>query len=289
MSCICLHEFLLWKAVQWSGWSSAGIKLFSPVLHHTIHTCLNHFPGNCGKKRPLRGRDYVMFLARQLLAILFPGRNQIKNVVNLEFQYYIIYKLHTHLVSLPYRGSGLMSCQWEHNKLKKNINKHCSSSPSLLSPPSFISIRLKAVCLSLPRLFSSLSGSHWTPGTLLLSSDRSWIWMDVPSGPHYGSWSPCNMFYNMLWVVSSRWNWRSEDRGPLRALCFETWQAGITDSNTLLSSGTHPNQTKGNTFMKHFPVPGRDLAHLTAEMTCCPPSLLRVVMSREEVSGRVLS
>lgn len=36
-------------------------------------------------------------------------------------------------------------------------------------------------------------------------------------------------------------------------------------------------------------VPGSDLAHLTAEMTCCPPSLFRVLMSLDEVSGSVLS
>lgn len=36
-------------------------------------------------------------------------------------------------------------------------------------------------------------------------------------------------------------------------------------------------------------LPGSDFAHLTAEMTCCPPSLLRVVMSRVEVSGSVPS
>lgn len=36
-------------------------------------------------------------------------------------------------------------------------------------------------------------------------------------------------------------------------------------------------------------LPGRDLAHLTAETTCCPPNLLRVVIRRVEVSGMVLS
>lgn len=48
---------------------------------HTLHTCLNHFPGKCENKRTLRGQAHWVSLAWWLLAIEFPGRNWLQFVI----------------------------------------------------------------------------------------------------------------------------------------------------------------------------------------------------------------
>lgn len=78
----CLHHFSPFTvcAVIWVKRCSRNNTLFtasSPSHYYTPYTCLNCFPGNCGKKQTMRGPAYAKFFAWWLLVIKFPGRNQL--------------------------------------------------------------------------------------------------------------------------------------------------------------------------------------------------------------------